>query len=147
MQNNLQGEKAEPYMGICCKACWYAKGEKCVCRCGGEHHGKGNPCISEDERKLKLKYKNKVGSHDHYYPSAQKYRQLISDPKCLCGFDLSEETIWGYSHSDGWEVEETDELQWLWVKCPKCGYEMSIWKIGVPRDVNIEDIKEGNKSE
>jgi len=26
----------------CVKACWFAKGEKCVCRCGGVHHGKGS---------------------------------------------------------------------------------------------------------
>ena len=48
----MKGKKADPiWKGVCCKACWYAKGKKCVCRCGGEHHGKGNPSRETDERK------------------------------------------------------------------------------------------------
>lgn len=49
LQSNLEGEilKAEledperPWRGICSPGCWMAKGDKCRCRCGGAHHGKG----------------------------------------------------------------------------------------------------------
>ena len=142
-QANLDGNDAEPWADVCCKACYYAKHEKCVCRCNGLHHGKGNPNREMDEHKQKLRYKNKIGPHDHYYPSAQKYRKLITNPKCHCGFDLSNETIWAYDHSDGWEVKEVDSFQWLWIKCPSCGYEMSLWKIGVSRDANIVEDESG----
>lgn len=135
-QKDLEGNDAEPWAGICCKACYYAKGEKCVCKCGGMHHGKGNPNYEIEKTRLRRKYK-KIEPNDHYYPSAQKYRKLITDPKCHCGFDLSKETIWSYDHCDGWEVEETDALQWLWIECPKCHYQMSIWKLGVSREANI----------
>ena len=27
--------------GECCDACYYAKEERCVCRCGGKYHGLG----------------------------------------------------------------------------------------------------------
>lgn len=141
-QTNLEGESAEPYEGICCEACWFAKGEKCQCHCGGEHHGKGHESNPEmyEQIHLKRKYKS-VGKDDHFYPSAQKYKQLITDPKCHCGFDLSNDVVWGYDHSDGWEVSETEHFQWLWIECPKCGYQMSLWKLGVPRDASVEDFK------
>ncbi|MCS7114056.1 MAG: hypothetical protein N0A00_01385, partial [Candidatus Bathyarchaeota archaeon] len=30
-----------PWEGVCCEACWFAKEEKCVCKCGGRNHGRG----------------------------------------------------------------------------------------------------------
>lgn len=33
--------EAQPYTGVCCEACYYAKGERCTCKCEGKHHGKG----------------------------------------------------------------------------------------------------------
>lgn len=39
VQKTLDG--AETWEGVCCKECWYATWEKCVCRCGGANHGKG----------------------------------------------------------------------------------------------------------
>jgi len=38
-----------------------------------------------------------------------------------------------YDHSGGWEVDGFEEKQWLYVECPKCGYEWSLQKLGVPR--------------
>lgn len=44
-QLNLAGKPVKaskkPWAGICCKACWNAKGELCRCRCGKANHGKG----------------------------------------------------------------------------------------------------------
>lgn len=32
---------AKPWKGICCKACWFAKGNRCRCRCKGANHQHG----------------------------------------------------------------------------------------------------------
>ena len=43
----------------CCKACYFAKGRKCQCSCGGRYHGMGlikNPS-SEDEFKVLVNMK------------------------------------------------------------------------------------------
>lgn len=34
-------EEVGPWSGICCKSCWNATEDKCVCHCLGENHGKG----------------------------------------------------------------------------------------------------------
>jgi len=68
---------------------------------------------------------------------AQEFRKQY-DPKrtrCLCGHDLSKEPIIYYvPHSDGWTVQGEKTKAWLYVKCPKCGYDMAVWKMGVPRE-------------
>lgn len=33
--------EAKPWKGICCKACWFAKHERCRCKCGGKNHQSG----------------------------------------------------------------------------------------------------------
>lgn len=131
-QLNLENEDAAPWDGICCEQCWTATGEKCECRCGGAHHGKGSG-KSQEESALKK-----------YYPSAQRYRKFITDPVCGSNarhphdVDLSSEIIWGYPHSDGWEIEKTDKLQWLYISCPVCGHDWSLWKLGVSRTATIK---------
>lgn len=41
-QVNEKFQKAEePWKDVCCRACWFAKRERCVCKCGGKYHGKG----------------------------------------------------------------------------------------------------------
>lgn len=37
----------------CCKACWFAKGVKCRCKCGGRNHQKGLVKIPETEDEFK----------------------------------------------------------------------------------------------
>ena len=33
-----------PWIALgCCKRCWFAKRDKCSCRCKKQNHGKGNP--------------------------------------------------------------------------------------------------------
>jgi hypothetical protein len=44
-QANLDGkgikspDSAKPWKGICCKACWFARGKRCTCRCHKAFHG------------------------------------------------------------------------------------------------------------
>lgn len=44
--NHLTGEtyptpRKKIWKGVCCKACWNAKGKRCKCRCKGQYHGAG----------------------------------------------------------------------------------------------------------
>lgn len=130
-QEKLDGQPSnEEWDGICCKACWFAKKEKCVCKCGGVHHGTGTRRNSGED------------AFNKYYESAQLYKKLISDPHCHCGYDLLTESILAYPHSEGWQIEESKELHWLFIHCPKCDYDMSLWKIGVPRNVTLQEVKQ-----
>ena len=66
---------------------------------------------------------------------AEKFRKQYTNTKCLCGADLSRELIFYYGpHRDGWTVQNESFKVWLYVKCPKCGYDMALWKMGVPRE-------------
>lgn len=77
-------------------------------------------------------------SYEHILPEdeAVEFRRFYEPSRthCLCGADLSKEPIVYYlPHSAGWTIKTEGEKVWLYVKCPKCGYDMSIWKMGVPR--------------
>lgn len=66
---------------------------------------------------------------------AKEFRKHYSHAHCHCGHDLSHEPISYYvPHSGGWTIKSEQEKAWLFVHYPKCGYDMSIWKIGVPRE-------------
>lgn len=69
--------------------------------------------------------------------AATKYRKQYQPEQthCLCDYDLSKEPIIYYTpHPSGWAIPFEDELCWLYVKCPNCGYDMAIWKLGVKRE-------------
>jgi len=140
VQVSLKNEAVAPWKEVsCCEACWMAREDRCVCKCGGLYHGFGNPDNEEkvEKRRRIRKHIQEKCAHYQAYPSAQRYKKLITDPHCHCGYDLSDELVLAYSHPSGWEIEESNELQWLWITCPNCGYDMSLWKLGVPRDANI----------
>jgi hypothetical protein len=42
-----------PYKDICCKRCWFAKRDKCRCKCGGKNHQKGLLKTPETEEEFK----------------------------------------------------------------------------------------------
>jgi len=77
-------------------------------------------------------------------PTLEAYRILIDkDATCTChhwkrGVDSPQQLaylpIQKYDHDGGWNVLGYKNRQWLYVTCPKCGYEWSLWKLGVPRD-------------
>jgi hypothetical protein len=46
-----------PYKGVCCKRCWFAKRDKCRCKCGGKNHQRGllkTPETPEEFKKLAM---------------------------------------------------------------------------------------------
>jgi hypothetical protein len=62
---------------------------------------------------------------------------MLKDAKCrwddtpLC--NNGQVVIDAYEHDNGWSVDNYVHKLWLSVKCPKCHYEWSIWKLGVAR--------------
>jgi len=69
------------------------------------------------------------------FPDVEDWIREHCDParsRCLCGRDLRGDQVHGYPHDAGWETDKG--RMWLYIPCPKCGYEMALWKIGVPRD-------------
>ena len=64
----------------------------------------------------------------------EDYQKLLKGKKCRwCGTPLEDLPIEHYDHDDGWEVEGFERRQWLYVVCPKCGYQWALWKLGITR--------------
>lgn len=109
----------------CCPQCFYAKEHKCTCRCGGRYHG-----VGAGLQKLDRFNGDTVLSESQ----AQPFKNQIQITSCRwCGADLSEEPIRAYPHSAGWTVLGFEEPQWLYIVCPRCGYQWALWKLGFPR--------------
>jgi len=64
---------------------------------------------------------------------AEPFLNQISDWTCSCGRDLHGLPIYRYPHDAGWKVSGIIEPQWLYIHCPKCDYDLAIWKLGIPR--------------
>ena len=76
-----------------------------------------------------------MSPHDLPFPNVADWIRDHCDParsRCLCGRDLRGDQVHGYPHDAGWETDAG--RMWLFIHCPDCGYEMAIWKLGVPRD-------------
>jgi len=54
---------------------------------------------------------------------------------CHCGRDLRGDTVWGHPHRKGWFTNQG--RMWLFIRCPKCRYEMALWKMGIPKDTDF----------
>jgi len=64
----------------------------------------------------------------------RQYAEAIETTKCrLCGRSLLRRPVDHYDHPEGWPVHGFNKLQWLSIKCPKCDYDWSLWKLGLPR--------------
>jgi hypothetical protein len=50
----------------------------------------------------------------------------------------------GYLHPVGWTIKGIDRKYWLYITCPKCGYDWALWKLGIGRDAII-DLDEWEK--
>lgn len=130
-QKNLFGGsfKIRDKPGVCCDPCFMANEDKCVCRCHGQYHGKGRHEPDPSYEKV-------------LDPgTAQKFKDQFDPEKthCLCGFPLMNEPILYYvPHESGWAIPQETEKVWLYVKCPKCGYDMAIWKLGVSRGFKVQ---------
>lgn len=135
---NLEGkpimpkDTEKPWEGICCEACWNAKGKRCRCSCGGAFHGIG---YANGQRRKRVSRKE-FDTGDPVLTSSQaKYFEgAIQKNNCVsCDEDLTAIPIKHYDHSGGWKVDDIEKLQWLYKICPKCGYQNALWKLGVPR--------------
>jgi len=75
----------------------------------------------------------KIATEIHKKIHDAKYGRQV----CTCGGDLTKRDIEGYPHGDGWNVYRADGTRigkfWLYIVCPKCGYEWALWKLGVDR--------------
>lgn len=121
LQTRFGNDVKEPWEDICCESCWNATKDKCTCHCGGLYHGLGLKAEESPDRVMP-------------FEAIRKYVEQIKDFRCRwCGADLEDEPVHGYDHSDGWSVEGFQEKQWLFIVCPQCRYEWSIWKLGVGR--------------
>lgn len=67
--------------------------------------------------------------------SLKDYANMITKSECTCGMELPthHSAIHMYDHDSGWPVEGYKERQWLYIVCPRCGYQWALWKLGVPR--------------
>ena len=139
-QKDLFGQELaipERLSEVCCESCYTAKEEKCVCQCHGAYHGLG----TINKREAIHNHAEIDPSYEKVLPEdeAEKFRKLYDQDgrrtTCLCGYDLSKESIVYYvPHDAGWTVKSETQKVWLYVKCPKCGYDMTIWKMGVNRE-------------
>lgn len=130
--NLTKNEEKTTIKKACVLRCLTAKSDvkKCKCRCGGKHHGQGT-ILKGDEPLFGI-----------VYASAQNYKKLATKQTCHCGTNIMNQPVQAYPHSDGWEVEETaPDLQWLYIPCPVCKNDVSIWKLGVSRTATIKDCE------
>lgn len=79
------------------------------------------------------------------FPEIADWVREHGDPsrsRCLCGRDLRGDQVHGYRHEAGWMTDAG--RMWLFIPCPECGYEMALWKIGIPRG---QDFRTQHRSE
>ncbi|MGH7164463.1 MAG: hypothetical protein ACREIS_02930 [Nitrospiraceae bacterium] len=72
-----------------------------------------------------------------------EYRQLAleASPRCPdCGESFGGQILDYYPHSRGWKVTGFVERLWLYLTCRRCGYQWSLWKLGV--EINSDVIRE-----
>jgi len=56
-------------------------------------------------------------------------RLIQKGAKCSCGYYFTERDIRCYPHPAGIPVAGYPEKQWVYFACPKCGYDIALWKV------------------
>ena len=75
--------------------------------------------------------------HIHDGKILEDYSREIVGKQCHCGYVYTaNDKVERYNHAGGWIVEGYPGRQWLWVTCPRCKFDMSLWKIDVHGDVD-----------
>lgn len=133
----ISQDPEKPWKGICCEACWNAKGKRCRCRCGGAFHGIGRANGEHKRRSTRQPPRDPVLGSEQ----AQPFKQAITDSFCSCGCDISGEPIYYYEHDAGWKVKGIEKRQWLYIHCPECGNDLALWKLGVDREFGEGDTE------
>ncbi len=49
--------------------------------------------------------------------------------KCLCGYRFKSGDVRCYPHGGGVLVDDFNYPVWVYFHCPRCGYDMALWKI------------------
>jgi len=63
-----------------------------------------------------------------------EYRLQIRTDKCRwCAEGLIRLEIQSYDHANGWPTDGFKKKQWLYIECPGCEYQWSLWKLGVAK--------------
>lgn len=112
----------------CSSVCYFATEKQCVCHCGGVYHGNGH----------KPQYGARSDITALTPDQAEPFIKEMKDNGFLecayCGTDLTGLPLYAYPHGAGWTVKDLDAKQWLYIHCPKCGYDWAVWKLGVKRE-------------
>jgi len=58
--------------------------------------------------------------------------------KCGCGYRFEQSDIGTYEHDYGIEVSGEERKQWVYFHCPRCHYDLALWKI-LDRIALLED--------
>jgi hypothetical protein len=75
---------------------------------------------------------------------------------CSCGTPIIKGVLASYDHEGGMEVPGYEKKQWVYMHCPKCKYDLAVWKIGItsvdPEAPKVEVmegemVEEGNRPE
>jgi uncharacterized protein with PIN domain len=84
---------------------------------------------------------------------AESFLLQLEKKNCpSCSNSLSE-IVYHYEHSSGWIVPEMEKRQWLYLECPKCFHQWSLWKLGVsktfeiPNEIYIDNNSSESKEE
>ena len=116
---NLAHDKTD-IKKYCCEPCFYAREDKCVCKCCGTYHGLGKLRDLESEDKVLA-----MDIAKEFLETAGK------DLNCICGAELAP-PVYYYEHDGGYKVKGFDRRLWLYLVCGKCGYQMALWKLRIP---------------
>lgn len=55
---------------------------------------------------------------------------IQKDVRCKhCGSFFRPSSVHCYPHANGYEVEGYVDKQWVYLTCPKCGYQWALWKL------------------
>jgi len=81
----------------------------------------------------------------------QCIKEDIGRTHCTCGEPIHPEEIEMYPHEGGIEIRNQGR-QWVYIHCPKCGYDWALWKLRMKLDEVREEIvrqpqREEEKSE
>ena len=82
-----------------------------------------------------------VEQQAYFLAKANNFRMpRLLDGKCTCEKStFADMPLNMYPHTGGWNIAEINKKQWLFFTCPSCGYQWSIWKIGVPKTHFFQD--------
>ena len=91
------------------------------------------PCLQDYQQMIKKKWCKWCEKEPNSPPTVAGL-ELAQDPPASI---LGQQPIQMYSHDDGWPLRDRNGHQWLFVTCPTCKNDMSLNKLGIPRNQRI----------